>query len=313
MKILLTGGSGYLAGVIGSGLQNSGHDVFLGKREIVGDEYSQGLKSIRIDYEDDMKISEACKGINVVIHCAGLGARESFDSPELATKVNADNTGRVALASKESGVSLFIYLSTIHVYSESLHGEFNESSPRLNTHPYATSHAKGEDLALEQADYKFKVCVLRLGNVFGAPLQNFGNAAVLAIHDFGLQAIKKGSIEIVSDSQTMRNFVPSRYLVNLVRTLVADIRNQPNSQVLNVTWSHSKTLAEVASTIANIVAGIKGKRPTIFSKILPNKQMAPLIISSKSAQGICPQVTDDFDLELQNLISFIDSEIHFDN
>ena len=302
-----------MAGVIGSGLQIAGHNIFLGKRQVQGTQDSQGLKSITIDYEDDLKILEACSGMDIVIHCAGLGAKESFENPGLATKVNAYNTEKVAIASKASGVSLFIYLSTVHVYSDSLHGEFNEYSPRLNTHPYASSHAKGEDLAIEQANEKFKVCVLRLANVFGAPLQNFGNAAGLAIHDFGLQAINKGTIEILSDSQTMRNFVPSRYLVNLVKALVADVSNLPNSQVLNVAWSHSKTLAEVASTIADVVGGLKAGKPAIKSEVRSDKQMTPLTINSKSAEGICPQATEDFDLELQELISFIDSGIHVED
>lgn len=303
--MLITGGSGYLAPIIGRALEESGHRVVLATRSIrLGNQPNAGIDEIQIDWGDDHSISSVCLGVDTVVHAAGLGAGESEKFPEVAHSVNSINTEKIARISKASGVSRFIYLSTVHVYSNSLDAIYTESSPSVNDHPYARSHALGEQLALNLSSPTFKVVVLRLANVFGAPAGELGSAAALAMHDFVLQAVTNGKIVIHSPSSTRRDFVPSSYLTRLVQSVVQspDLASIPN--VINVGWGEPRSLIEVAKMVASKVGGITGIRPEIL-ELSTEETANSFSISSDLATRLCPKEPWEFDNEVARLVDYV--------
>jgi UDP-glucose 4-epimerase len=305
LRVLITGGSGYLAGLMSHHLQSKGHKLSVATRDPSGLWGQQSeVKLIEIDWENPQSISTACDGQDIVIQAAGLGARESEKSPEEAHSVNSVNTEKIARISKASGVSLFIYLSTVHVYSNSLDAVYTESSPSINGHPYARSHAHGEQLALNLSSPSFKVVVLRLSNVFGAPVGQFGKAADLAMHDFALQAVTNGKIVIQSPSSTTRDFVPSSYVARLVRNIVQsqDLTSIPN--LMNVGWGEPKSLIEAAKMIASKVEGITGIRPEI-SELSTEETAKRFRLSSDLATRLCPKEPGEFDNEVTRLVEYV--------
>jgi UDP-glucose 4-epimerase len=310
LKILITGGSGYLAGIIGFQLFQNGHDVTLASRNPNNQILAHSkLNTVPIDYNNPIHMQESCKGVDVVIYCSGLGAKESLEDPKLAIKVNGQNPNEMAKVAKSMGVKLFVYLSTVHVYSENLEGSFKEESRKLNQHPYATSHALGEKNTIDHSDDKFKVVVLRLANVFGQPLKHFGNASSLAVHDFVRQALTKGVIEINSESNTLRNFVPSRYVSRLMSEILSIKNYRSIPQVMNVAWSKSKTLFEIAVLVSNSILKLSGVSPKIQQNLGAGRVRKPLDISSVMAENICRQVNSEFGAEVDDLISFMDLEL----
>lgn len=305
LKILVTGGSGYLAPIIHESLAESGHRVSLATRSTGSQNLLRaGTHEVQIDWGNEDSISAACLGVDTIVHAAGLGARESERSPEEAHSVNAVNTEKIARISKAAGVSLFIYLSTVHVYSNSLDEVFTEGSPTQNGHPYARSHALGEQLALNLSSSSFKVVVLRLANVFGAPVGQFGNAADLVMHDFARQAVTSGKIIIQSSSSTTRDFVPSSYLARLVRNIVQcqDMASIPN--LLNVAWGEPKSLIEVAKMIASKVEGITGVTPEIL-ELSTEETAKKFSLSSDLATRLCPKEPGEFDNEVARLVEYV--------
>lgn len=303
--MLITGRSGYLAPIIGRSLGESGHRVVLATRSTgLGNQPNAGTDDIQIDWGNEESISAACLGEDTVVHAAGLGAKDSAKSPEEAHSVNSVNTEKIARIAKASGVSLFIYLSTAHVYSNSLDAVFTESSPSLNGHPYARSHAVGEQLALSLSSSSFKVVVLRLANVFGAPEGKFGSAADLVMHDFALQAVTNGKIVIQSSSSTTRDFVPSSYLARLVLNVIqaTDLTSIPN--VLNVAWGEPKSLIEVAKIIASKVEWITGSRPEIL-ELSTEETAKKFSLSSDLATRLCPKEPAEFDNEVARLVEYV--------
>ena len=304
-RVLITGGSGYLAPIIGRFLTDSGHGVVLATRSTgLRKQPNSSIDEIQIDWGDEENVSSICLGVDTVVHAAGLGARESEKSPEEAHSVNSVNTEKIARISKASGVSLFIYLSTVHVYSNSLDAVYTESSPSINGHPYARSHAHGEQLALNLSSPSFKVVVLRISNVFGAPVGQFGKAADLAMHDFALQAVTNGKIVIQSPSSTTRDFVPSSYVARLVRNIVQsqDLTSIPN--LMNVGWGEPKSLIEVAKMIASKVEGITGIRPEI-SELSTEETAKRFRLSSDLATRLCPKEPGEFDNEVTRLVEYV--------
>ena len=306
MKILITGGSGYLAKILATKLESSGHEVFLGTRaeKVFQVPSNLNIKTRIMQWGKRQTVERACEGVQIVIQAAGLGAAESDRNPEKAMLVNGEYTGLLARSAKSAGATLFIYLSTVHVYSNRLEVALEVQSPPVDEHPYAKSHALGENLALLEETSEFKVCVLRLGNVFGAPIKEFGNSSGLVVHDFAQQAILTGKIEIKAPSETSRYFVPARYVSKLVENMIGS-PSTTLPRIINVTWPNPMTLLAVAKEIGTLVFSKMGMRPKIFELSESRSSVPPLQICSKTAAEICAQTPEDFEQELSSLVDFI--------
>jgi UDP-glucose 4-epimerase len=292
-------------------LKSKGHQVSLATRDPSGFWGQQNeAKLIEIDWENPQSISKACEGQDVVIQAAGLGASASHSDPDKAILVNAIYPERIAELAKKVGVKKFLYLSTVHAYSENLNGSYSEDSPTNNPHPYATSHVKGEKSIRDLASPEFQVIILRMGNVFGRPQGEFGNSRSLVIHDFVIQALSKGSIEIQSPVNTMRNFVPGSYVSELIRVIVELSPDTPIPKIINVAWKDSKNLEQVCNQIASLVTRNFGFPPTVLHQVPPKKnEEMTLQISSEIAQGLLKQDSVTFEAELERLIEFTGASV----
>ena len=149
MKVLITGALGYVGGRLARHLAKVGFEVYLGSRKFcpTPDWLDQG-STIIIDWMDESSLLNACKDIDVIVHAAGMNAKECSENPELALKINGFNTERLVKAASEQEVSKFIYLSTAHVYSNNMSGIISEESNVTNLHPYALSKIEGEKATL---------------------------------------------------------------------------------------------------------------------------------------------------------------------
>ena len=305
LKILVTGGSGFLAKILASNLRDRGHEVALASRKKSQQHPAiAGVRNITVRWDSPEDLFEACSGIEVIIHAAGLSAAESLDDPELSMVVNGENTGKLVTIAKASGARAFIYLSTVHVYSIQDNEFHSDELPNANSHPYAESNALGEKVSMSEATPSFKVFILRLANVFGTPRGGFGKASKLVVHDFAQQAVKHHKIKIKSSVGTTRYFVPSTYFTNLVDTLIR-IKSEIPSRIIDVTWHRTFSLIEIATSLAKIVTQRTGSEPKIveLSKNQPPDYQRE--ISSEFASLLCKQDQEVFESELENLVEYV--------
>ena len=145
-KILITGGFGYVGGRLAKHLATSGHEIFIGSRTLQSKpRWLHRGSSIVMDWDNDESLQKACKNIDVIIHAAGMNAKECSENPGLALKVNGIGTERLVRAASKESVAKFIYISSAHVYTDNLSGVITEESRTTNIHPYATSQVAGEE------------------------------------------------------------------------------------------------------------------------------------------------------------------------
>ena len=111
MKVLITGGFGYVGGRLARHLASSKHEVYLGSRSPRSEPGSLAEKHIvQMDWTDDHSLTMACKNMDVVIHTAGMNASECADNPPMALEVNGSATARlVAAAAKIKYQNSFTY------------------------------------------------------------------------------------------------------------------------------------------------------------------------------------------------------------
>ena len=265
-KVLVTGGAGYLGARVGSSLAAQGYDVSLGSRSSFPHRVVEGCDQVVTNWEDsELKF---CKGFDVIIHAAGMNARECDQSPNLAIQFNGEMTERLALKSATYGCKRFIYLSTVHVYQSPLLGVFSEESTTLNTHPYAMSHLYGEEALIRVAKGSAMTGhVLRLSNCFGYPLSKKADCWELVLNEFVRDAFSLGKITIKGDYFARRDFLPiselSRILVDILASTV------PIPEIINVSTGNSRTLLEAAIQVGDVVLEMTGKSVEICKNDLP--------------------------------------------
>jgi len=261
MRILITGGFGYLGGRIALSLFENGHQVVLGSRKKQSTpNWLPRSEVVKLIWDDKDALTEACRNADVVIHAAGMNAQDCTEDPVAALKFNGVATARLAEAACKAVVNQLIYLSTAHVYSNPLQGTVSEETCPHNSHPYATSHLAGESTVLHAHNQKLirNVKVLRLSNAFGRPLHKDVNCWSLLVNDLCRQAVTTGEMTLRSNGTQVRDFISLYDVCSVVEHLIKKKANHYNHHILNVGFGKSMSVLEMAKVIqvrCNVVLG----------------------------------------------------------
>jgi UDP-glucose 4-epimerase len=143
VKVLVTGGAGYIGSVVASQLVEAGHDT------VVLDDFSRGhagaapaeARLVRGNLlESDFVRDVLSEGFDGVLHFAALSlVGESVEEPELYYRNNVCGTLNLLDAMRESGCNKLVFSSTAAVYGEPEEVPIRESTPASPTNPYGSS------------------------------------------------------------------------------------------------------------------------------------------------------------------------------
>lgn len=269
MKILVTGGFGYIGGRLAQFLSAQGkYDLFLGSRQrLDSSPWTPQAKVIQTQWNSLSQLESICAGIDTIVHLAGMNAQDCVLNPIAAFDVNASNTVRIVQSAIHQGVKRFIYLSTAHVYSNPLIGIINEKTPLTNMHPYATSHLAGEN-AVREAHQQGEIegIVIRLSNAFGAPIHKNVNCWMLLVNDLCRQALTNQRMILQSAGLQRRDFIPLSDVCRAIQHLIELPADKLDDGVFNIGGMRSQTILEMTNLVADRVHIIAGYRPEIVCK-----------------------------------------------
>jgi len=265
MRILVTGGQGFIGGRLAQYLVLAGHQIDLGSRTVTSSpSWAPQVSVVQMDWPDRRSLEHVCTGVDVVIHAAGMNAQDCSADPVAALDFNGLATARLAASANSAGVGRFIYLSTAHVYSSPLVGAITEDTCPRNVHSYAASHLAGENAVLaHNHNGSMTGIVLRLSNAFGAPVHRDVNCWMLLVNDLCRQAVTSRSLVLRTAGLQRRDFVT---LTDVSRAIshVIDLNNERiGNAIFNVGGAWAPSVLEMAKIIQTRCSVILGYTPNI--------------------------------------------------
>lgn len=233
MSLLVVGPNSYIAERLSQRMREEGRVFYLASmRKDLEIGYVKGEHIGRAD-ELDLEIMNK-KGIDTVLICTALNARDAQMAPEKAEELSCVRLPNLIKKLVGSGVTRVLYLSSIKVYGENLQGKIDELSPTLPTSIYAKTHLKTETVLKEIGSKEnIEVMCLRLSNVFGAPIRSNHSGWDLAANDFARQYVLSREIESKTP-EIVRNILPMNMLIDVILSWINGDLRRVNSDTLNV-------------------------------------------------------------------------------
>lgn len=211
MRILITGGAGFIASHVQDAYLALGHEVAVIDNLVSGNRRNLHPKTkfYEIDIIDPKvkKIFEEFKPEIVSHHAAQMDVRRSVADPTYDAQVNVLGMINLLEASRLNGVKKVIFSSTGGaIYGEQDYFPADEKHPLRPASPYGLTKMVGEEyLKLYERLYGLPFTVLRYGNIYGPRQNPHGEAGVVAIF---CKKLLKGETPVINgDGGQTRDYV----------------------------------------------------------------------------------------------------------
>lgn len=266
MRLLITGGFGYLGGRLAQALSSQAdHEILLGTRQQAEPPpWMHQAKVAHIQWDSLSNLDHICTGVDVVIHLAGMNAQDSAADPVAALELNAIATARLLQASIRQGVKRFVYFSTAHVYGSPLTGVITEETCPVSLHSYATSHRAGEDV-VRAAHQRGEIdgIVIRLSNAYGAPTHKDVNCWMLLVNDLCRQAVQLKELRLHSSGLQRRDFITVTEVARAVMHFLYMPRIECADGLFNLGGGRAMRVVDMVNYIATRCGEVLGYVPPI--------------------------------------------------
>jgi nucleoside-diphosphate-sugar epimerase len=207
--VLVTGGAGYVGGILVPKLIDAGHDVTVLDLYLYGPGVFQdlqghpSLREIKGDLRDPETVRDALSGCDTVIHLACISNDPSFElDPVLGKSINLDAFRPLVRASKDAGVNRFIYASSSSVYGIKEVDNVTEDLALEPLTDYSRFKAMCEDILHEEREPGFTTLVIRPATVCGySPRLRLD----LTVNILTAHAFHNGKITVFGGSQKRPN------------------------------------------------------------------------------------------------------------
>jgi len=266
MRILVTGGAGFIGSHLVEHLLAAGHKVAI--IDDFDDFYDPRIKHANIaglakdvtvhhaDLRDEASVRNLFRRekFEVIAHLAArAGVRPSIQHPQLYYDTNVTGTLHLLEAARVTGVKKFIFASSSSVYGASKIVPFSEDQHLTQTlSPYAATKIAGEFLCSTYSHlYQLRVVALRYFTVYG-PRQR----PDLAIHQFTRRIHAGQPIEQFGDGTTRRDYT---YIDDVIQGTMAALQYEgPRFDMFNLGENETIQLKDLIVAIENAL-GKKAK------------------------------------------------------
>jgi UDP-glucose 4-epimerase len=255
MKILVTGGAGFIASQIADAFINEGHEVHIIDNLSTGFEKNINPKAhfIKSDISSSsiLEIFGKEKFDVVNHHAAQIDVRKSVNDPIFDANTNILGTINLLQACIKTGVKKFMFASTGGaVYGEQEYFPADENHPTNPVSPYGITKLTIEKyLFFYKIEYGLNHTILRYANVYGPRQNPFGEAGVVAI--FANKLLKKENPIINGEGKQTRDYV---FVEDVVKANVTTLSSK-SSDIFNVGTGIETSVNELFKKLNSISGG----------------------------------------------------------
>lgn len=281
MKIVVTGGAGFIGSHLTERLLKEGHHVTvldnLANGTLENLSFAKDLSNFCF-VKGDITIPDTCntvlKGADIVYHLACLGVRHSIHSPVENHLVNAHGSINVLEAARKNMVKRFFYISTSEVYGSTTMFPITEDAPVKPNTVYGASKLAGENYASAYHKcYGMDVTILRIFNNYGPRAHYEGDAGELIPRSiinllYGKQPV------IFGDGLVTRDFFYVKDTAEVLASLIS--HDNLAGSIINIGTGKEYTIRSVIEIILELMdkkdVGIiyEGNRPADVPRLWVN-------------------------------------------
>ena len=259
MKILVTGGAGFIGSNIVDELIEKKHKVVIVDNLATGNikNVNKKAKFYKVSVCDKKKIDEIFKKekIDIVIHhAAQLDVRKSVEDPCFDADVNIKGALNILEACKNTKVKKIIFASS----GGTIYGECGSKAPDEKAFanplsPYGVAKLSVEHYIKAYSElYGLKYTILRYANVYGPRQDVNGEAGVVAIFIGRMSQNKE--FFIFGDGKQLRDYV---YVKDVVSANIKSL-TKGNNEVINIGTNKTTSVTKLATELSKII-GYKNK------------------------------------------------------
>jgi nucleoside-diphosphate-sugar epimerase len=228
MKVLITGGAGFVGSQLGKHLHRHGHEVVLFDNMSFGHldnlllDNAPFAQFLCRDIRDPDLVSHF-RGVDTVFHLAGIAALPVCqENPGEAYDVNVAGVGNVLEAARRAGVRRVIFSSTSAVYEKTKADRFSEDDPIQPDLIYACTKAAAERLCdAFSINYGMDIGICRFFNVYG-PHQDVTRTSPPFTSYVARELVMGRSPNLFNKSGARRDYVHSEDIVDLLTRMLLD-------------------------------------------------------------------------------------------
>lgn len=250
MRVLVTGGSGFIASHIVDKLRERG--VVVRVFDMVYPTFRSDIEYYQGSILDLDHMRMAMNQVDAVMHLAAVAdVKDVFQEPHYSEGINVRGTINVLEAMRRTGVKRIIYGSTTWVYSDVESERVDETTPlRAPSHLYTATKITGEYYCQAYSSlYGLETTILRYGIPYG-PRARAG--AVIPI--FVEKALRGEPITIAGDGSQYRKFV---YVEDLAEGNVLALKPIAKNKIYNLDGMEKVSIRQIAETIQKILGDVR--------------------------------------------------------
>lgn len=305
MRVLVTGGAGYIGSHAVRALKRAGHDVVIfdnlsrGFREL-----AKGFELVEADLLDGEAVKKAVTGMDAIMHFAALASvAESVEKPDMYFRNNSGGSMNLLNAARDAAVKYFVFSSTAAVYGMPDRSPIPEETPREPINPYGSSKLFCE-YALEAYDaaYGIRSARLRYFNAAGAD----ESGEIGELHDpethlipVVLQALTGKRKEVVvfgedyptQDGTCLRDYIHVQDLVEAHVIALEKLAAGADSMSLNLGTGTGFTVRQIVDAVERVTGKkvpvrVGPRRPGDPPALVADPSKAERLLGWKAKRGL---------------------------
>jgi len=308
MKILITGGFGYLGSYLSKYFENEGHDIYIlekrSKTSITNTKYNYIQADIcnidelrkKIDFE-----------IDYCIHTAAAADYYIENYYKIALEVNTLGTRNLLEIFKSKSLRKFIYISTIHIYGNQKESKITEQLMPNPINDYALSHLFAEYYIKQYYElFKIPYIIFRLTNSYGVPLTYNSTKWYLVLNDLVKTAFEQNKIQLNSNGTASRDFIWQK---NVAQVIEKSLYNDKIvNDIYNLGSEKNYSIIDIAEKVKTIFSEIHEKDFLIIINQEDKIKYAENFISCQKLKSVLEyEIDDKIDFEINNIINLLKS------